>query len=81
VARAGAGADQSALEEFPDELLEYFDSMIRSGEFPEVERLFGGGDARETLEFIFSMLNEEGRFDRGLETLLDGVALALERRD
>jgi AcrR family transcriptional regulator len=76
-----AGADRSALEEFPDELLEYFDSMIRSGEFPEVERLFSGGDARETLEFIFSVLNEEGRFDRGLKTLLDGVALALERRD
>jgi AcrR family transcriptional regulator len=61
-------------------MLEYFDSLVRSGEFPNLQRLRGDDDVRSSWDRIAAVVFDEGRFDRGLSRLLDGIALDLERR-
>jgi hypothetical protein len=37
------------------------------------------GGPRAVLDLLESAVNDSGRFERGLERLLDGIALGLER--
>jgi AcrR family transcriptional regulator len=60
--------------------LEYFDSLVRNGDFPNLQRLRGDDDVRSSWERIAAVVFDKGRFERGLSRLLDGIALDLERR-
>ena len=68
------------VEKIPETTTDYFSSLVATGEFPHVEKLFGRADARRMLEFFASVFFEEGRFRRGLDQLLDGVEANLSRR-
>ena len=44
-----------------------------TGEFPHTQAFFGRGDIAKTLAEVAGVDDEEGRFERGLATLLEGV--------
>jgi hypothetical protein len=44
-----------------------------TGEFPHTQAFFGRGDIARTLAEVAGVDDEEGRFERGLATLLEGV--------
>ena len=60
-------------------LIEYFQAQMETGEYPNVEAAMGR-DVRAGFARMAALANDEGRFERGLQRLLDGVALDLERR-
>jgi hypothetical protein len=76
-ATPGAAAELGA--QVPDAMAAWLESLVRSGDFPHVARLADGRGARGTVAFLASVLLDEGRFERGLATLLDGVAQRLAR--
>jgi AcrR family transcriptional regulator len=62
---------------------EFFQHELDSGEFPLIERLLSEElhepDAgRATLQ-VMEMISDPGRFERGLEALLDGVEVSMRR--
>lgn len=67
----------------PDEtaLFDYLSRQVDSGEFPAIGRLLGAGDARTRARRWEQVAASWGdRFEHGLQLLLDGIALELERR-
>lgn len=60
-----------------DAMIEYFESLLASGQFPQVESLRQGQDARTAFERVQALMHDPGRFERGLKRLLDGIALEL----
>ncbi|HTP23805.1 MAG TPA: TetR/AcrR family transcriptional regulator C-terminal domain-containing protein [Solirubrobacteraceae bacterium] len=58
-------------------MLQYFESLLASGQFPHVDSLRQGQDARASFDRIQGLLRDPGRFERGLKRLLDGIALEL----
>ncbi len=64
-----------------DAIFDYLDRLIAAGELPAIARLLGDGDQAARMarwNAISEAWNE--RFEHGLELLLDGIALDLERR-
>jgi len=61
-----------------DALAAYFDSQLATGEFPHIERLVAGQTTRAVVDYLMDLGRDEGRFERGLVRLLDGVADELE---
>jgi AcrR family transcriptional regulator len=57
---------------WPPAVREFFDREIASGEFPNVRELLGD-DFEAGVAVIRELFREEGRFERGLERLLDGI--------
>jgi AcrR family transcriptional regulator len=60
--------------------LDYIVEQLRTGDYPRVSELMGEEDARATWERVGASAMDEGRFERGLQRLLDGIGLDLERR-
>jgi AcrR family transcriptional regulator len=59
----------------------YVDAQLESGDFPHIEALFPPGvDRAEVWRRFEAIERDEDRFRRGLDRLLDGIALDLERR-
>ena len=58
---------------------EWIRTLLAGGEFPHVEALFGGEDPATTFRRLTASVTEDERFERGLDYLLDGIALRLER--
>jgi AcrR family transcriptional regulator len=56
---------------------EFFQRELESGEFPRLRELLGD-DADTAVERVAEVFFEEGRFERGLERLLDGIEAGLE---
>ena len=46
---------------YSDALLPYFDAQIGSGEYPNIEELFGGGDVRETWQLVVETMTSESQ--------------------
>lgn len=57
---------------WPQEMLDFFQREIDSGDYPLI-REFLGDDADAGVERVVELLNKEGRFERGLKRLLDGI--------
>jgi AcrR family transcriptional regulator len=62
-----------------DMLVGYIDSQLATGSFPQMQRLVGPGGTRAAIEALVELGRDGRRFDRGLERLLDGIALDLDR--
>jgi hypothetical protein len=63
------------------EVERYVDAQLDSGRFPHIQALFPPGTDRAEMWRRFEELEtDEVRFRRGLDRLLDGIALDLERR-
>ena len=62
---------------WPPGVREFFQRELDSGEYPLIRR-FLGGDAEEGIDRVAEVLFREGRFERGLERLLDGIETGLD---
>jgi len=56
---------------------EFFQRELDGGEFPRVRELLGD-DADAAVDRVAEVFFEAGRFERGLERLLDGIEAGLE---
>ena len=61
------------------ELLEYVERQLATGEFPHLQSL-AGDDPRTAFRRFAAVASDEQRFERGLQILLDGIELEIERR-
>jgi AcrR family transcriptional regulator len=68
-------ADRQHLES----MAAYLRTQLDTGEFPYLAEMMGD-DPRATIERIMHEAAIQERFERGLQRLLDGIALHLERR-
>lgn len=75
---------ERVTEEGDDDAAAVFDYLSRrvdSGEFPAIGRLLGAGDARaRARRWEQVAAHWDDRFEHGLQLLLEGIALELERR-
>jgi len=68
-------------ESWLDAIAFYIDSQIATRRFPHLEEIARGAPSTRTaMEQIDRLMHDQERFARGLECLLDGIALDLERR-
>jgi AcrR family transcriptional regulator len=63
-----------------DAISDYVAAQVKTGAFPRVEALLGGQSPRQFFEDAFARVGSDDRFERGLQRVLDGVALEIERR-
>lgn len=73
--RITAGGNES----WTQAMTSYVESQLGTGSFPHIERLLEGDSVRAVLERLAAFGEDEERFGRGLDRLLDGIALSLER--
>jgi AcrR family transcriptional regulator len=71
--------DDSTAARRLDAMLAYVGTQLASGEFPHLAA-FAGDDPRAAFLRITKLTTDEQRFERGLQILLDGIELDLERR-
>jgi len=57
---------------WPAEVLEFLQREIDTGNYPLISRFFGD-DVNAAVEDIVDFMAQEGRFERGLDRLLDGI--------
>jgi AcrR family transcriptional regulator len=62
---------------WPPEVLDFFQREIDTGRYPLIAR-FLGDDVDAAVEDIAEFLNQPGRFERGLDRLLDGIEAEVE---
>ena len=60
-------------------LVAYIDDLLATGEFPRLAA-WAGGDTRRGIERVAETAADPDRFERGLQTLLDGIELRLRAR-
>jgi hypothetical protein len=70
------GEPDSAHEQ---EMLDYVARQLATGEFPHLQSL-AGDDPRTAFRRFAAVASDEQRFERGLQILLDGIELEIERR-
>jgi AcrR family transcriptional regulator len=62
---------------WPPEVLDFFKRELASGRYPRINDFFGG-DIDSSFEAVFEFLSQPGRFERGLNRLLDGIEAELK---
>lgn len=65
---------------FPEPVKEYVRSLLETGDYPQIQALADELGLDETWDQIGSHLRDPGRFERGLERLLDGIEVGLGQR-
>jgi hypothetical protein len=81
VRRRLPGPDEpEAMQEWLDRASAYVDEQVATGQFPHLEALMPEAGMSEFWAQLQEADFEHDRFERGLDRLLDGVALDLERR-
>jgi AcrR family transcriptional regulator len=73
---ATLGATQQ--EELLEQVLPFFEAQLRSGDYPEIQALLQGPDIRASWDAVVAAMTDEGRFERGLQALLDGLEARLQ---
>jgi AcrR family transcriptional regulator len=63
-----------------DAMTDYMTAWIESGDYPNLKAFAAGQDAATAWREVASEVFDEDRFERGLQTLLDGIDLRLKRR-
>jgi hypothetical protein len=77
---SAAAQDHPSPDDFPDAVFDYMQRLLDTGEYPHVAELAAGGEPREVFSRMMATIFDEQRFERGLQRLLDGIALDVERR-
>jgi len=75
--RAGFGPETEAIY---DDVAKYVEDQLKTGEFPYIEKLLSGRDPREFIQDTYTHFEGDDRFERGLQRVLDGIALEIERQ-
>ncbi len=74
---------RSTLTEDPREALRresalaYLSSLLATGEYPHIAQVFEGLDAQQAVAVMVAAFRDPGRFERGLERLMDGIEAGL----
>src|SRR4051794_13036396 len=63
-----------------DAMTDYITARIESGDYPSLKAFVGDSDPATAWREVAAEVFDEDRFERGLQTLLDGIELRLERR-
>jgi AcrR family transcriptional regulator len=64
---------------WPSEVVDFLQRELDSGDYPLISEFFGN-DASAGVEEILDLIAIEGRFERGLNRLLDGIEANLPKR-
>lgn len=67
------------LKEMPPAIAQFFADLLASGDYPHIERFVGDEEAVTGFMRFVEVAIDPARFGRGLQRLLDGVALELTR--
>jgi AcrR family transcriptional regulator len=70
--------NDTVAEDRVDAVIAYLDRQLATGEFPHLSA-FAGDDTRASFERLAELGRDPERFERGLQSLLDGIALRVER--
>jgi AcrR family transcriptional regulator len=62
-----------------DAVFEYLEAQLESGDYPHL-RAVVGDEPRAAMVRLAQQAMDDGRFERGLQRLLDGIELDVERR-
>jgi AcrR family transcriptional regulator len=62
---------------WPAEVLDFFKRELASGRYPLINEFFGE-DIDSSFDAVIEFLNQPGRFERGLNRLLDGIEAELD---
>jgi AcrR family transcriptional regulator len=73
--------ESEGIEEHLGSVMPYFASLVETGEYPNIAELFAGHDMVSGFQMVLQAFRADGRFERGLERVLDGLELWLERRE
>jgi AcrR family transcriptional regulator len=57
---------------WPPEVIDFFNRELASGDYPLISD-FLGDDIEKSIDFVMDFLGQPGRFERGLDRLLDGI--------
>ena len=80
VLRADLEATQApGDDEFDELVLPFYEAQLETGDYPNISKLFAGLDAASGFDLVVGVFRAEGRFERGLERLLDGLEASLPR--
>jgi AcrR family transcriptional regulator len=63
---------------FPPEVVDFFQREVDTGTYPHVRQFFGA-DAAAAVGEVIELIDSEGRFERGLNRLLDGIEAGLPK--
>ncbi|HLX18796.1 MAG TPA: TetR/AcrR family transcriptional regulator [Gaiellaceae bacterium] len=72
--------ENERTDEFVEAIATWIRNLVATGEFPHVAALFDGEDPAAAFRRMQDSVTEDERFQRGLDYLLDGVALRFERK-
>src|SRR4051812_35737630 len=76
--RAAGVHAADAADHVPAALVDYVEAQLATGEYPHMAEIVGTGDTAAAFAHMLSVMFDEGRFERGLARLLDGIALDIE---
>jgi AcrR family transcriptional regulator len=62
---------------WPPEVVDFFKRELASGQYPLISDVFGE-EIDSSFDAVFEFLNQPGRFERGLNRLLDGIEAGLK---
>jgi AcrR family transcriptional regulator len=57
---------------WPPEVIDFFNRELATGDYPLISD-FLGSDIEKSIDFVMDFLGQPGRFERGLDRLLDGI--------
>jgi AcrR family transcriptional regulator len=57
---------------WPPDVIDFFKREVATGDYPLIKEFFGD-DLEDSFELVIELMAEEGRFERGLARLLDGI--------
>jgi hypothetical protein len=75
--RSGLWNDSGDLRQA---VVPYLATMLESGDYPEISRLFEGQDPADAFDLTMRAVRSEDRLERGLDQLMDGLQAWLEKR-
>jgi len=64
---------------WPPEVLDFFKRELASGQYPLINDFFGE-DIDTSFDAVFEFLSQPGRFERGLNRLLDGIEAEIQTK-
>ena len=74
----GIGRAEQAPKERFDAVISYMERLLETGEFPRLQAV-AGDDIRGGFERVAELATDPGRFERGLQVVLDGIELMVDR--
>jgi AcrR family transcriptional regulator len=74
----GIGRSQERPKERLDAVIAYMETQLATGEFPRLHAI-AGDDMHAGFERVAELATDPDRFERGLQSVLDGIELMLRR--